>query len=502
MEASNDQYYEHFCHLLRFLIFTRYLNRRMAVTVVIADNENDAFDMFEALNTTGEPLTAFETFKPKVIEREELSKYKETESYKWMTKIEEYLNKKVNKRQQVSSNMLIHFALFETGLKIEKTLTHQRRYLHDEFDKWSKRNNIEANRSFVRSLARVASFLESMWDVEKGQKPDFASLNIDNEEALVGFEFLRGFKHSITVAPLARFYQQILDAEQEADRIKKTEDFVAAIKATVAFSALWRGAKGGTQNIDSYYRDIMRSGMHFDNESVPPLARCPNGRSGVVSIDNYKKALQLVLRYKGKIQNKEDWRKQASTTAIYQHSKVLTRFLIFCASDNTMPDDEEKGLVKKGRHKVNPLLTLNRWNDKAYFTIEHVAPQSRENGWEKSIYKSIYSDSKTAHTLGNLILLPKEVNEIIGNRSWEHKKLMYSLLSAQTEDEFKDRQKDLAAVGLNLSKRASEVIENAEYLGLCKSVALYDKDWSLDIIEKRTRCFAELAWDRLAEWLF
>ena len=454
LEASNDQYYEHFCHLLRFLIFTRYLNRRMAVTVVIADNENDAFDMFEALNTTGEPLTAFETFKPKVIEREELSKYKETESYKWMTKIEEYLNKKVNKRQQVSSNMLIHFALFETGLKIEKTLTHQRRYLHDEFDKWSKRNNIEANRSFVRSLARVASFLESMWDVEKGQKPDFASLNIDNEEALVGFEFLRGFKHSITVAPLARFYQQILDAEQEADRIKKTEDFVAAIKATVAFSALWRGAKGGTQNIDSYYRDIMRSGMHFDNESVPPLARCPNGRSGVVSIDNYKKALQLVLRYKGKIQNKEDWRKQASTTAIYQHSKVLTRFLIFCASDNTMPDDEEKGLVKKGRHKVNPLLTLNRWNDKAYFTIEHVAPQSRENGWEKSIYKSIYSDSKTAHTLGNLILLPKEVNEIIGNRSWEHKKLMYSLLSAQTEDEFKDRQKDLAAVGLNLSKRA------------------------------------------------
>ena len=292
LEASNDQYYEHFCHLLRFLIFTRYLNRRMAVTVVIADNENDAFDMFEALNTTGEPLTAFETFKPKVIEREELSKYEETESYKWMTEIEEYLNKKVNKRQQVSSDMLIHFALFETGLKLEKTLTHQRRYLHDEFDKWSKRNNIEENRSFVRSLARVASFLESMWDVEKGQKPDFASLNIDNEEALVGFEFLRGFKHSITIAPLARFYQQILDAEQEADRIKKTEDFVAAIKATVAFSALWRGAKGGTQNIDSYYRDIMRSGVHFDNESVPPLARCPNGRSGVVSIDNYKKALQ------------------------------------------------------------------------------------------------------------------------------------------------------------------------------------------------------------------
>ena len=503
-EASNDQNYKHFCHLLRFLILARYLNHRVAIAVVETKNENDAFDMFEALNTTGEPLTAFETLKPKVIEREKLSEYEQTESYKWMTKIEGYLNRytNANKRQQVTSDMLVHFALFETGDKLQKTLRDQRRYLHDEFDKRSKPDNIEENRFFVRSLAKVASFLEDMWDVEKGQKPDFASLNIDDAEALLGFEVLRDSKHSITIAPLSRFYQYLLDAEQETDRTKRREEFVAAIKATVAFSVFWRGAKGTTENIDSYYRDIMRSGVHFDNESIPPLARCPNDKFGVVSIVNYKKALQLVLQHKGKIENKEDWVEQVLTTTIYKHSKVLTRFLVFCASDNAIPDEVEKGLVKKGLSGVSPLLMLNQWKNEAYLTVEHVAPQSRENGWEKSIYQSIYSDSKTAHTLGNLILLPKEVNEIIGNRSWEHKKLMYSLLSAQTEDEFKDRQKNLEAVGLNLSKRASEVIENAEYLGLCKSVALYDKDWSLDIIEKRTRRFAELAWDRLEEWLF
>ena len=193
---------------------------------------------------------------------------------------------------------------------------------------------------------------------------------------------------------------------------------------------------------------------------------------------------------------------KVSTTAIYKHSTVLTRFLVFCASDNAIPDEVEKGLVKKGLPGVGPLLMLNQWKNEAYLTVEHVAPQSRKNGWEKSIYESIYSDSKTVHTLGNLILLPKEVNEIIGNRSWEHKKLMYSLLSAQTEEEFEDRQKDLAAVGLNLSKKASEVIENAAYLSLCKSIALYDKAWSLCIIEKRTKCLAGLAWDRLFNWLF
>ena len=75
------------------MIFARYLNQNVAITVITAKNEDGAFDMFEALNTTGQPLTAFETFKPKVIEREELEKYKESKSYPQMEKIEKYLGK-------------------------------------------------------------------------------------------------------------------------------------------------------------------------------------------------------------------------------------------------------------------------------------------------------------------------------------------------------------------------------------------------------------------------
>ena len=43
---------------------------RVQVVVVSASKEEYAFDMFESLNTTGEPLTAFETFRPRVIEIE------------------------------------------------------------------------------------------------------------------------------------------------------------------------------------------------------------------------------------------------------------------------------------------------------------------------------------------------------------------------------------------------------------------------------------------------
>lgn len=502
-EAENDQHYNHFCHLLRLLIFARYLNHHMVATIVTTENEDDAIDIFEALNTTGEPLTAFETLKTKVIEREKLDKYELTETREYITKIEEYINRynKAETRQKVTSEMLVNFALFETGYRLQKTLSAQRRYLHDEFDKRSELNDIDENRSFVRSLAVVASFLNSLWDVEKGTIPDFMSLNINDEEAIVGFEVLRKLNHSITIAPLSRFYQQVLEAEQETDRIQKTEDFVAAIKATVAFSVLWRGAKGTTDNIDLYYRDIMSPGIQHGNQHVPPLARYPNGSPRVVSISDYKRALQLLLQHKGKIENKEKWTKQASTTAIYQYSKVITRFLIFCASEDTIANTTEKGLVTLGRPGRNPMLTLKQWNDKAYFTVEHVAPQSRNANWNDEKYNDIYNDSKTVDTLGNLTLLPEEENNAIGDKSWTHKKLMYSLLSAETQGEFDNLQKQLSNVGLNLRKSANVVIQNARYLGLCKSIALYDKEWSLDIIQKRAQCIAELAWDRLAKWL-
>ena len=496
-QGSGDAHYADFCYLLRLVIFAQYLNRRVAVTIVTAGNEDDAFDMFEALNTTGEPLTAFETLKPKVINLETLPKYELSPSYKWITQIEEYLDRysKADAKQRATSEMLVPFALAETGRKLQKKLNDQRRYLRDEFDSLAKFNDIEKNRAFIQSIAGVASFMRHGWDVERGTNPSFTPLEIHDEEALVGFEALRGLKHSITIAPLSRFYQYALAAPKSKQR---TKEFIEAIKATAAFSFLWRGAKGGTGNIDSHYRDIMRSGVNMGGETVPPLAKRPNGKSGALSLVNYKKALRLILKHKGSIQKKEDWVSSVSCKGIYQYSSVLARFLLFCASEDAIPDTLHKGLIERGRIGKCPMLGLDQWNNNSYFTIEHIAPHSQNAGWELDIY----NEPHTVDKLGNLILLPSKENNIIGNKSWEHKRLMYRLLAADTPAEFDRIKSEFSSAGLKLSKTADEVLSNAQYLGICKSVALFDEAWSLDIIQRRTRRLAELAWDRLAPWLF
>ena len=80
---SNDDFKE----LIRLVFFANFLMNRVGVTVVSAPGAY-AFEMFESLNTTGEELTIFETFRPRVIETERLDKYEKSDSREYMGTIE------------------------------------------------------------------------------------------------------------------------------------------------------------------------------------------------------------------------------------------------------------------------------------------------------------------------------------------------------------------------------------------------------------------------------
>ena len=503
-EKMEDGSYNIFCSLLRAIIFARYLNDHVAITIVVTSNEDDAFDMFEALNTTGEPLTAFETFKPKVIEAESIDKYKSSPSYELIRQIEEYLDRytTADSKQKATTEMLIPFALAETGKKLQRKLNDQRRYLRDEFKNLSDPDNMIKKRNFVKSLASIATFMRHSWKVKEGD-PTFEPLKVTDidQEALVGFAVLRKINHSITIAPLSRFYQDASEAVDH-ERHERTQEFVKAIKATVAFSVLWRAAKRGADNIDSHYRDIMRNGKNIVGfTTIPPLARRSNGKFGALSLQNYRQRLQLVLQDE-LLHTKENWVKLTCKKALYDpstKSNTLARFLLFLASHDSILDKTQNGLIKQGRPQCNPMIQLDLWNNDKYFTVEHIAPQSGRSGWGASIYE----DPDTIHTLGNLILLPGDVNSVIGNKDWQSKKFIYQLLSSRDVKSVEDINKELIKNGIVLKEKGLAVLAKSEYLHICKSVAAFDEDsWSLEIIEKRSKRFAELVWDRLSPWLF
>jgi hypothetical protein len=485
-----------FKNLLRLVLFANFVLDRVALTIVTAKNEDYAFDMFEALNTTGEPLTAFETFKPRVIHCEGLEHYEKSKSFEYMTAVESYLEGfgKTDEKQDATSRLIVAFASAERGEKLSKRLSDQRRFFKDKFDKL---DDGETKQEFVRHLSHSAIFVQHAWPDEKGAKPKlFSADEANTDEVVLCLDLLRSFKHTITLGPLIRFYSEIRRADN-ACRPMAIRTFIDAVKAITAFSVLWRASRRGTENIDTIYRRLMEVG--HAGVGMPPLARMVNGAGPFPPPDAELLRLALVshLKADGNVQTKDEWVKATARVPAYRSHREITRFLLLAAAHDSAEDKGVPGLTVVGKVGLLPLLDFSHWRDSSAQTVEHIAPVTRQDGW----LNELYDDGETIDRLGNLTLLPGVENASLGNGSWAKKRLIYKVLSAETSDELDPLLKQAHAQGIEVSKSTADLLANSRHLPMTKAVASVEGDWTLDLVEKRSVRIAELAWSRIAPWL-
>ena len=491
-DGEEDEGYEDATHALRLLALARYVNFRMAATIIDATEEDYAFDMFEALNTTGQPLTAFETFKPKVIEAEGIAAYPLSPSREAVDAVQDYLDrfKKADDRQTATSTLLIPFALSENGHKLEKHLSHQRRYLRDQF---AAVGNRSAKRAFVKNMATTATFVGAAWRPPAKTDPRLLPDGAPND-AVADFCFaaLRDLRHEIVLAPLTRFYAAY-ETALPAQKATAAADFYGAVKAITAFSMIWRASKGGTANIDGVYRDIMSRGV----AAIPALCRRPNGAAGAAPIlENLKSALVSKLNDAGLDQ--ATWVRDASQAAIYKTGQSVTRFLLLTASHDAVADEAAPGLIEKGRRGVLNLLTREKWDDDDMLTVEHVAPNSANSaGWPANVY----NDQRTVQRLGNFVLIPGVENNVLANRPWDQKRVLYQVFGSPTRRGATQAITAAHAWGFSAGKRAAELVEESQVLPMCQSISAFEGPWDEAFIGLRSVRLAELSWRTIYPWL-
>ena len=473
--------------LFRLLTFARFILHRVAITVVTATTEDYAFDMFESLNTTGQPLTAFETFKPRVIKEEGHANYQSSESERHMRYVEDYLENypSAQSRQQATTNILIPFALAETGFKLPKRLSDQRRYLKDEYESLTDSSDKLA---FVRQMAHTTLLVQHTWDKKTRPEsgPTLPGVEMLDAEEKMCFSALRDANHSIAIGLLARFYS--------ARREGYNASIGGIIRAVTAFFGLWRGALGGTSGIEDKHRSLMARGI--EAYDIRPLARqlLSEPDQSTPDIDVVKEYFRVQLLHEN-LGTRDEWIDRAKRTPVFTSSSPLTRLLLLAAMHDTIPDPDHPGLVKPSRSGVLSLFNYDAWIDSTNITVEHIAPQTPDNpsDWPDSLYM----DSATINCLGNLLLLPVSTNASLSNRSWTHKRAIYRILAAQSPDDAESAFEEAVSLGIDLSRD----ILTGNYMPLTASVAAFEEHWDVDIVEMRSERLLGVAWDRLAPWL-
>ena len=478
----------------RTLMLAAYFCNCIAVTTVVTADETAAFDIFDALNTTGEPLTALETLKPQVIATEN-KRYAGSNREMAFDEIDKIMAEDYPgtiQKQNETKDLIVTFALYLEGRKISRELSIQRRELRQAFQKSMK---VESGPTqFMRALAGVIRYRSDYWvSANCGRINGHHADPVHADQVKLLSSFISAMKTSLALPILSRYW--IAGKEEHDFTI-----YIEVLKAVSAFIALRRAATGGTDGIDTCFRDIMDKGAPIKKFG---LCAGPTHQNALLELNELKEALRSKLdSSKVKFNSKDEWINHVVDIPIYRSARPLARFLLFSATHHTAIDPAVPGLLTRdgiARSDDRVYLSSNRWTSEQYLTVEHVAPNlDKPDGWDAEIY----TNTRLKNTLGNLILLPAAENASIGSATWLKKKVFYSAL---TNHNLNDRKSDLEKAkqeGMQFKKKTESFILGADRDRLSMLDGIHDvENWNAKFIEQRSRRLAALAWDELRQWL-
>lgn len=453
-------------------VFSSYMLHRTCITFANATNIDYAFDMFEALNTSGEPLTAYETFRPRIIQYLNKLKFEDDDiSEKKGRKCLNYIDNVFNdisdsKDRNDSVKFLIEtFAYAYSGVQAGTHISQQRRYLIDSFSKCKDDSKI----SYLKSLADTCEFLFKTW-----YKNDCSQIKgLDDktiQDLKLKLSLLQSTNHEIARPLLAIAYHHS----------KVNSNFNVLHDVTTLLSAYWvirRAGTGTTKSIDSKYKSLyVGTAEHFKkfNFDVDLVASIEGLRKYILedlarTFDNKKATFDSNL-------TKQRWLEKAKHMPQYRKGRGigLCRYLLLASFHNVLPDPNCHWKTIKGKIGTNDVLTFENWlefskNGSEKYTIEHICPQNpREYDWDSSLEDGILTD-----TIGNLVILEKGHNSEASNGSWDKKSGLYKSIHRKELDSY-----------------------SGKYNAFIFSVANCPA-WRSRIVEERSEDLLSNAWDTL-----
>jgi len=480
------------CQLVHLFAFIHFLLDRCCFNIIAPVSEVWAFDMFQSLNASGTPLTALETFKPLVVNTVNV----EGDGFKGSIPESDYSNiDQLMSRMTTAANkgrltneFLTNFALIYNGTKLSSQFSAQRKWLIDRYTELK----IEGKALFIQKMSHQALYYENVVYYDPGVNTYIKKIGSATEEdkkiASLCVLYLKDAGHKMANTVLSRFYSNILK-----DYDNSVSEFIEATKALTAFFTIWRSSCGNS-GLDEVYRKALRSDGDLGMQTFSW-----KGCEENFSSKNLKNYLRKILESKNLL-NKEAWLPKAAAYLKFNNSKMVCRFALFMSAHDTKSDPLSPGLMVVGTKGSYPYLEPQKWISPDFKTIEHVAPRVKtiDSVWDKNLY-----NDEEFERIGNLTLLPVEINSSAGNKSWQQK-LIYFLHLAETDaDQISDLQRRAEKEGIELSEETIDLLKKSSHKHHIRPIVEFDATgkWDNELVDKRSTRICEILFDRVRSWL-
>jgi hypothetical protein len=516
IEDLSDDTSESFRGGLFLLALIHFLKNGCHIVVIECEDIDLALDMFQSLNATGTPLTAFEVFKPSVIASWDSRYVKELKPI--FDKVDDVfeIESSSARKEKLTDAVIVASAFVYSGEEIGERFSTERKWLS---------KNIPGQGAEMPSAVDfaycIADQAEYHLDIIRSKRPGKGSKNFTLVNKLVKLGltvpqaqdsafcifFLKDAGHRFAHKAISVFYSRLRRAKIDGKNAisEAAEEFYSVCKATAAFFTLWMGAKPG-RHPDGVYRELfqnetgnlsMFSGLQNQNaQFLKSFFRNALASSGFYNEHNSKKARKI-------------WVERAAQQSWFL-KKAVCRFALLASAHDASPDLNPgyEGLFTNGEVNSSNLLNPEIWFNPNFKVIEHVATQIRpskieyQDHFDDAIYPG---NNSVVDKIGNLTLLLLEDNSSIGSE-WPKKTFYYwSLTRAHANALGTSAQELKAALKIEkLPPRLSAFSEAKAYVPHLAPLAYRGqkgKKWDLKFIEKRSEHLCFRVFDKLDPWL-
>lgn len=471
------------CELVQTLSVCHYLLDRCCFTIIQPTNEEWAFDMFQSLNATGTPLTAIETFRPLVVNTVEKTfnhKFKDSDNDKYFKKVEDFLSDKgkadAQTKNRRTNDYLTSFFIAYKGITISTHFSLQRRELLDAYKALSDYNT---KLEFIKRMGNYAEFYYNWlkYDGKNGSIFPGIDVSADSDLASMLILFLKATNHKMAITALATMYNDVIEKVPSA-----ADSFVSIVKAIAAYYFLWRSTASNS-GLDTTYRDFFKQHKVF-------------------TVEDLSRHVKSILDKRG-IGTQTEWKNKAKNFLKYDSTgKEVVRLALLLVAHDTIPDDTNRGLIKVGRDGCSKYLTVGKWISNDLKTIEHIAPQTNKNSmWDETLYETTIEPYQS---LGNLTLLPQDLNSSAGNKGWKEKLLYYQSVAETDPDKISGLEQRAKELGVTFNTETIQLLKDChfnQHLSSISSLTAEDS-WNKELVDKRTDRMLDIIWNRISKWIF